>query len=71
LFIILVINIQIKVDGKASKRLRTVCSFFEFIAPASILSETANETMKTISGSKKARMTLSATEGPGELPSLS
>ena len=64
----LVINTHTKVAGKANRKLRAICTSSTLIALASTLSETAKETIKTISGSKKARITLSVTDSHGECP---
>lgn len=71
MFITLVINMQMKVVSRANRKLTAVCICSVFIAPASTLSKTAKETIKTINGSKKARIALSATDGPGAPPNCS
>jgi len=71
LFITLVINTHTKVASKANRKLRAICTSSMFIALASTLSETAKETIKTISGSKKARTALSATDGHEAFPNCS
>lgn len=59
---------QANVTNRASRKLMTVCNRPVLNMPASTFSKNAKETIKTNNGSRKARITLSVTDGPGDSP---
>ena len=65
------INMQVKVASKASRKPMAVRTLSLSTALANTLSKTAKEIIKTISGNKKARITLSVTDAPEAPPIFS